>query len=136
VLGVNRWVQGNGLRAVLLLTSHQCSSHCENSRVRLRGESRGGRPQIIPDTPNGVQSGDIETLFSFFTRGIEQGTDLHSGRGVAQQESARFCETNSHPTTQNHVKMLNYLFYFSANAFNFQRTSLTNINEGFFCGRS
>jgi len=42
-LGVNGWVQGNGPRAVLPLTRHQCSIHCENSRDE--------RPQSTRDTP-------------------------------------------------------------------------------------
>jgi len=45
VLGVNEWVRGKGLGAVLPLTSHQCSIHCESSRVNLGASNRKWAPQ-------------------------------------------------------------------------------------------
>jgi len=36
VLGVNGWVQANSSHAVLPLTRHQCSIHCESSCVPRR----------------------------------------------------------------------------------------------------
>jgi len=55
VLGVNGWVQGNGSRVVLPWTCHQCSIHCESSRV-AHGASkrRWASPDNSWHTPNRV----------------------------------------------------------------------------------
>jgi len=44
VLNIDGWVQGNGSCVVLLLTSHQCSIHCESNRMTTVQASRDGRP--------------------------------------------------------------------------------------------
>ena len=52
VLGFHGWVQGNGSRAVLLpLTRHQCSIHCESSRVAHGTSKRRRAPQTTRDVP-------------------------------------------------------------------------------------
>jgi len=48
VLGVNAWVQENSSRIVLPLTRHQCSIHCESSRVVHGASNRTTR-----ETPDG-----------------------------------------------------------------------------------
>jgi len=65
VLGVNGWLQGNGTRAVLLFTRHQCSIHWENRRVAHGASERRWVSQTTRDTPEtSTKSEYNETLTS------------------------------------------------------------------------
>jgi len=50
VRGINGWVQGNGSRAVLLLTSHQCSIHCKAAAWHMEQASEMGAADHFCDS--------------------------------------------------------------------------------------
>jgi len=50
------WVQGNGSRAVLPLTRHQCGIHCKSSFVVHGVSKRKRTPQTTRDSAKGYKS--------------------------------------------------------------------------------
>jgi len=63
VLGAHGWVHGNASRAVLPFTRHQCSIHCESSRMDCSASKWRGEPLTSRDTPQGAQNEYNETFW-------------------------------------------------------------------------
>jgi len=62
VLNINGSVQDKASHAVLPLTRHQCSIHCESNRVVHGASKWRWTPQTTRDTPQGAQSEYNETF--------------------------------------------------------------------------